>query len=164
MSIVLDLVLIAVVITLCVAGYNRGLIISLLNLLFTIGAMVLAILFYPLLAMLLVQLSIEWMTPPVVYFLSVIILFILIRVAFMFLKKFINAVTTRVPVLHQLNSIGGLAFGLLESVFMLSIAGILFRFFGDVLGDDITSIVQGSFIGNFFYENNPLIMLITRGL
>ena len=67
----------------------------------------------------------------------------------------------KLPVLHQVDTVGGVAFGLCQGVLIVStVMLILSLFSAGGVGGGLVAVIQASFVGEFFYSHNFLGLLI----
>ena len=65
------------------------------------------------------------------------------------------------PVLHQVDTIGGVAFGLCQGVLIVSAVMLVLSLFGTGGAENgVIAAVRDSYVGGFFYRNNFLGLLI----
>ena len=89
----------------------------------------------------------------IIKILAIIVLFILIKICFIFIKKFVKKITD-IPVIHQLDKVGGIVIGIIEAFIILTMAGALFNLFSGQINSDIMNLVEDSVVARFFYHNN----------
>ena len=88
---------------------------------------------------------------------SMILIFILVRVGLLLLKGVANGITS-IVIIKQINKLGGIAIGFLEGLLILYVIFavlIMFNSFGS--GSAIHTEIQQSFIAKIIYENNFLV-------
>lgn len=67
----------------------------------------------------------------------------------------------KLPMLHQVDTVGGVAFGLCQGVLIVStVMLILSLFSAGGVGGGLVAVIQASFVGEFFYSHNFLGLLI----
>ncbi|MBP3391694.1 MAG: CvpA family protein [Clostridia bacterium] len=67
----------------------------------------------------------------------------------------------KMPVLHQVDTIGGIAFGLCQGVLIVSTVMLGLSLFGTGgIGGTLMNAIQTSYVGGFFYSHNFLGLLI----
>lgn len=67
----------------------------------------------------------------------------------------------KLPVLHQVDTVGGIAFGLCQGILIVSAVMLVLSLFGaGGVGKVLMSTIQGSILGGFFYSHNFLGLLI----
>lgn len=91
---------------------------------------------------------------------AIVLLFIIIKILFLFVKKIIKNIT-KLPLIKQADRLGGLLLGVLESFVILTIVGALFVLFSGGLDGSIIEAVEQSLIGKFFYQDNLLIGILS---
>lgn len=220
MSIILDMVLIAIVVFICILAYQKGLVLSVFDLISSAVAIVLSCLLYPIISGFLKDtVVLEWIQSPiqemlleksaalgevsaaellqqfslpgVIYdgmldkigtvsgdlmvttgqvsmvvaqfilnIICIILVFVLVKVGLFFAKGFLQTIT-KLPVLKQVNKVGGIVFGVLEAFMILTILGALFSLFSGTMDSTVLSIVDNSHIARFFYQENLLIFFLS---
>lgn len=90
---------------------------------------------------------------------SVLIVAVITFVALLLIKPIWKSIR-KLPLLHQVDTIGGVAFGLCQGVLIVSAAMLALSLFGAGGAQALTAAVQSSFLGNFFYSYNFLGMLV----
>ena len=86
-------------------------------------------------------------------------LFLITRIVLIFIKG-IAKILTNLPVIKQFDKLGGVIYGLLESLVIVYVILALVSFISPMLSQ--TNIIQGiqsSFLGSAFYNNNLLLKL-----
>ncbi len=86
-------------------------------------------------------------------------LFLITRIVLIFIKG-IAKILTNLPVIKQFDKLGGVIYGLLESLVIVYVILALVSFISPMLSQ--TNIIQGiqsSFLGSVFYNNNLLLKL-----
>lgn len=221
MAIAVDLILVAIIIVICANSYLKGLVISVFNLVSSILAILVAVVFYPVVSgwlegtpllgwiqtpiqesllekgaelttvsaeNLIAQLKlpeaisqgildglgeVSGTLPEIVQPLSaavaafilqvicMIVLFLVVKIGLMFLKGVLETLT-KIPVLKQVDKLGGLAFGVIESFVLLTIVGALLSLFSGSVDSGLLEAVNSSYIGRFFYNQNLLIAWLSN--
>ena len=219
MSILLDVILIGIVIVACMIAYQKGLLVSIFNLISSLLAIALSFIFFPffsdflkgtaafgwiqspvqtLLAEqaallsevspegLLAQLplpeavfekmiaSLETVAAPelvastsvavagfVLDVLCMIVLFIIVKIGLLFVKGLLEKITS-LPVLKQIDKVGGVVFGLLEAFVFLTIVGAVFSLFSGMADGNLLNGVEHSVIAKFFYQENLLLFFLSN--
>ena len=92
----------------------------------------------------------------------ILILYILIRIGLKFVTALANLVS-KLPILNQVNKLGGLIYGILRGVLLVYILLLLVNLSGEIEPQNqVYSSVQGSYIGKVMNENNILNVLFTN--
>lgn len=89
-----------------------------------------------------------------------IVLFIISKIILLFIKGLANLLT-KLPVIKQFDKLGGILFGLLQSLIIIYIIFAIISLFSPMM--DGTGIIEGikkSFIGSMMYDNNLLLKII----
>lgn len=218
----IDLILIAVIIAVCINSYIKGLVISVFNLVSTLLAIGVAFMFYPVVSGWLEGTALlGWMQAPIeasllekgaelttvslegviaqlklpesisqsilnsigdvaagtlpeiaqavsaavaaflLQIICMIVLFLIVKIGLMFLKGILKTLT-KLPLVKQVDKLGGLAFGVVEAFVLLTIVGALLSLFSGSVDSGVLIAVNDSVIGNFFYNKNLLIALISN--
>ena len=91
---------------------------------------------------------------------SMIILFILFLILLFILRKIIEKIV-KLPVIKQMDKIGGIAFGTLQGLLIIFIVFALLMLFqsNQMLGG-LYETIDNSLIGKFFYEHNLIVSLL----
>lgn len=93
---------------------------------------------------------------------SIIVIFIIISIAMMFIKVLLKNIT-KLPILHQLDVVGGLFFGIVEGVLIIYITIAFLSLFGSNASiQPIIQAVDKSIIGGLFFKSNFIISFIVR--
>lgn len=221
MAIVIDLILIAIIVAVCVNSYIKGLVISVFNLVSSLAAMVLSYLFYPVIAGFLKGTAIlGWIQTPIrdsllesgatlgevtaesllgqlnlptsisqsllhalgdisgnlpelaesvsaavagfiLEIICIVVLFVIVKVGLLFAKGLLKTIT-KLPLLHQVDKLGGLAFGLIEAFVLLTVVGAVFSLFSGNVDSGVLGAVESTFLAKFFYQENLLIALLSN--
>jgi lysylphosphatidylglycerol synthetase-like protein (DUF2156 family) len=89
-----------------------------------------------------------------------IALFIVVRVALIFVGFFANSLA-ELPIVKQFNKAGGIAYGALQGiVIILAILAIIYFISSTTKDSNIVSIINTSFITKIIYYNNPILNII----
>lgn len=88
-----------------------------------------------------------------------IILFILLRIVLIFIKLISDAIT-ELPIIKQFNKSGGLIYGLLESLLIIYIIFAIIALL--IKNPVIEQLINDSYIGSIFYNNNLILMLLFK--
>ena len=92
----------------------------------------------------------------------ILILYILIRIGLKFVTALANLVS-KLPILNQVNKLGGLIYGILRGVLLVYILLLLVNLSGAIEPQNqVYSSVQESYIGKVMNENNILNVLFTN--
>ncbi len=92
----------------------------------------------------------------------ILILYILIRIGLKFVTALANLVS-KLPILNQVNKLGGLIYGILRGVLLVYILLLLVNLSGEIEPQNqVYSSVQESYIGKVMNENNILNVLFTN--
>lgn len=89
-----------------------------------------------------------------------IVLFIISKIILLFIKGLANLLT-KLPVIKQFDKLGGILYGLLQSLVIIYIIFAIISLFSPMM--DGTGIIEGikkSFIGSMMYDNNLLLKII----
>ena len=86
-------------------------------------------------------------------------LFLIARIAFIFLK-FITSLITKLPVIKQFDKVGGIIYGLLEGLVITYLALALISFITPMTNGDLSDNINKSYIGSQMYNNNILLNII----
>ena len=92
----------------------------------------------------------------------ILILYILIRIALKFVTALANLVS-KLPILNQLNQLGGIVYGILRGVLIVYIVLLLINLTGEIEPENqVYTAVGESYIGKMMNENNILDILFTK--
>lgn len=98
----------------------------------------------------------------IINILSVLLLFIVIRLALVLVKYILTGIT-KLPVLKQLDKVGGLILGALEgSLVVYVIMAILMLFNSAEFFAKIANEIESSVVAKFFYEKNLILELMVN--
>lgn len=90
----------------------------------------------------------------VVYGGTLIILFVIIRIALIFVSALANLIA-KLPIIKQFNELGGAVYGLLRGVIILYAILLIISFVGELSPKNMaTQAINESTIGKIMYENN----------
>ena len=93
---------------------------------------------------------------------SAIALFIIARIALLIVSLLSN-ILTDLPIIKQVDKTGGIIFGLLRAVILISILFALISFISPLIEDTgIVSMINSSFVGSLLYNNNLLLKIIFK--
>lgn len=94
--------------------------------------------------------------------LSVVVLILLILLVMMILKKTLKFIS-KIPVISQINRVGGFAAGILLALIWVSIiCAIINLFAASPSFTPITESINNSLFAKYFYNNNILMMLLAK--
>lgn len=107
----------------------------------------------------LIEQAAESATASVINILSIVLLYIAIRIALFFALKIINAIF-KLPVLKSINRLAGAAIGVVNALFIVYIlcAGLIW-FVPNDSSELIKDTVSKTYITQYFYNNNLLLEL-----
>ncbi len=92
----------------------------------------------------------------------ILILYIVIRIILRFVTALANLVS-KLPILNQLNQLGGIIYGILRGVLIVYIILLLVNLSGEIEPQNqVYTAVEGSYIGKVMNENNILDILFTE--
>ncbi len=91
----------------------------------------------------------------------IVLLFMIVKIGLLFAKGLLETVT-KLPLLHQVDKLGGLAFGLIEAFVLLTVLGAIFALFGGNVDSGVIGAVESTFLAKFFYQDNLLIALLSN--
>lgn len=88
-----------------------------------------------------------------------IILFIILRIALIFIKIISDAIT-ELPIIKQFNKSGGVLYGLLEALLIVYVLFTLITLFVKI--PTFEQAINSSYIGSIFYNNNLILSLLFK--
>ena len=92
----------------------------------------------------------------------ILILYIVIRIALKFVTALANLVS-KLPILNQLNQLGGIIYGILRGVLIVYVVLLLVNLSGEIEPQNhVYMAVEESYIGKVMNENNILDILFTK--
>ncbi len=92
----------------------------------------------------------------------ILILYIIIRIALKFVTALANLVS-KLPILNQLNQLGGIIYGILRGILIVYIVLLLVNLSGEIEPQNqVYTAVEESYIGKIMNENNILDILFTK--
>ena len=92
----------------------------------------------------------------------ILILYIVIRIILRFVTALANLVS-KLPILNQLNQLGGIIYGILRGILIVYIILLLVNLSGEIEPQNqVYTAVEGSYIGKVMNENNILDILFTE--
>jgi len=87
---------------------------------------------------------------------SIIAIFILIRIALIFITKLANAIA-KLPIINQFNKMGGILYGLIRGILIIYVTLLIINFVGLINPTNMLhQNINESYIGKNMYENNIL--------
>lgn len=96
-------------------------------------------------------------TELIVNIVSLILLFIVVRLALMIIKHILKGIA-KLPVFKQLDKIGGFAFGAVEGLLMVYvILAVLMLFQTTPVFSSVFDTINSSVVAKFFYQNNFIV-------
>ena len=94
--------------------------------------------------------------------LSIIVLVILLLIA-MFLLKNILKIFSKIPVIRQVDKVGGFICGLVLSVFWISLIALFFYLFSAYEGFSVVQAsIRNSLFAKYFYDTNIFVLLLSK--
>ena len=92
----------------------------------------------------------------------ILILYIVIRIILKFVTALANLVS-KLPILNQLNQLGGIIYGILRGLLIVYIILLLVNLSGEIEPQNqVYTAVGGSYVGKMMNENNILDILFTK--
>ena len=92
----------------------------------------------------------------------ILILYIVIRIILRFVTALANLVS-KLPILNQLNQLGGIIYGILRGILIVYIILLLVNLSGEIEPQNqVYTAVEGSYIGKVMNENNILDILFSN--
>ena len=92
----------------------------------------------------------------------ILILYIVIRIILKFVTALANLVS-KLPILNQLNQLGGIIYGILRGLLIVYIILLLVNLSGEIEPQNqVYTAVEGSYVGKMMNENNILDILFTK--
>lgn len=86
----------------------------------------------------------------------IVVLFIAMRIALVFISAFADAVT-KLPIVSQINKSGGIAYGILRGILMVYVLLLIAGISGQINPNNvINKSIDRSYLGKTMYENNIL--------
>lgn len=90
----------------------------------------------------------------------IIAIYLVVRVA-LFALTFIADAITSLPILKQLDDVGGIVYGAIKALIIVYVVlAILFFVVGLTANNTISTAIDSSFVTKFFYNNNVLLNLV----
>lgn len=94
--------------------------------------------------------------------LSIILLVVIILIAMFFLKNILK-IFSKIPVIRQVDKIGGFACGLVMSVFWISLIALFFYLFSAYEGfASVQESIRNSLFAKYFYDSNVFVLLLSK--
>lgn len=89
-----------------------------------------------------------------------IVLFLVSRIVLMLIKG-LTQLITKLPVIKQFDKLGGIIYGLLESLIIIYVILAILSFVSPLISQTgIIQAIENSFIGSIMYDNNLLLKII----
>ena len=89
-----------------------------------------------------------------------IAIYLIVRVA-LFALTFVADAITSLPILKQLNEVGGIAYGLVKSLIIIFVVlAIVFFVVGLTANETISTAIDSTYITKFFYNNNVILNIL----
>ncbi|NLC67242.1 MAG: CvpA family protein, partial [Clostridiaceae bacterium] len=102
----------------------------------------------------------EGLARVVIYIISMVLLFLAVRIAISIAKHLLEGIA-KLPLLKQLDKLGGFAIGAVEGLLTVYVAFAILMLFNTVPSfKQIHDAIETSMIARFFYENNFIIDLM----
>lgn len=96
----------------------------------------------------------------VINLISFIVIFTVVRVA-LFALTFIADVITSLPILKQLDDVGGILYGIIKALLIIYVVlAVIFFIANLTTNTTISDAISSSYITKFFYENNILLNIL----
>lgn len=87
-------------------------------------------------------------------------IFLIVRVA-LFVLTFVADAITSLPIIKQLNEVGGILYGLVKSLLIIYVVlAVVFFIVSVTANATISNAIAGSYITKFFYEHNILLNIL----
>ena len=94
--------------------------------------------------------------------LSIVLLVILILIAMFFLKNILR-IFSKIPVIRQVDRVGGFVCGLVMSMFWISLIALFFYLFSAYEGfASIQESIRNSLFAKYFYNSNLFVLLLSK--
>lgn len=89
----------------------------------------------------------------------IIIVFIISKIILLFFK-FIGDLISKIPLIKQVNNIGGFLYGLLKGFFLVYVLLAIIAILSPIMNiNNLVNIINGSIIANIMYNNNIILIL-----
>ncbi len=90
--------------------------------------------------------------------LSILIMWIIFKIAIAFLIGFISTVVEHLPIISTLNKYGGLGIGVIKGLFMISLIFLMLPIINEVsIFTGVVNLVNEGAISSWLYENNIIV-------
>ena len=90
----------------------------------------------------------------------IILLFVIARILLIFVKAITNLIT-KLPVIKQVDELGGMVFGIVQALVIIYIILAIISVIVPIIGNyAITTLIGQSYIGSILYNNNLLLEII----
>ena len=99
------------------------------------------------------------LTEKIVYIGTFALLFIVLRIALIFVKLLADLIT-KIPIIKQFDKTGGLIYGLVKGVLIVTVIFAVITLVSPIIDENYINIINNSIIGSFMYNHNILIGLI----
>ena len=97
------------------------------------------------------------LTGSIINFISILAIFIITRIILLLAKAIFEAVG-EIPVIKQLNEVGGIAYGLLRGIFLIYVVLAILSFLLPLMDQTlILGYINESVLTKFFYQNNVIL-------
>lgn len=91
---------------------------------------------------------------------AAIALFIIVRIALIFVKA-ISSMITDLPIIKQVDKIGGVAYGLVEALLIIYVVLAIVSFISPMLEQSgVVNAINKSIVGSALYNNNLLLKIV----
>lgn len=88
-----------------------------------------------------------------------LLLFIVVRIALKFVTLLTDLIT-KIPVLKQVNEVGGLIYGLVKGIFIVYVLLAVIYLISPLVNTDITNTIESSFVTKHLYKNNIILNIL----
>jgi len=99
----------------------------------------------------------------VIDIISICIIFLIVKIVLSIILTFLNGFAS-LPVLKELNSVGGIAFGLLQGIIIVFIIFTILTPFTAMSNNSINVAIDESTLGKILYNNNPIVGMVQEKL
>jgi len=160
-----DFSIFAVILIYVIIGFNRGFILSVYGFFGFFLNLYLTITFYPAFyKVVLKYIPFDFIIKghPFKDIIVRIVIFAILYVVIGFILKAIIGVIndiTKIPVIKQLNSLGGGVAGFLEGVLVVFVILAVVRLFGDYMPKEVLMAIKSSSLGYMMFSDNPIFKL-----
>lgn len=180
MSIILDIILVAILAASIYRGYKTGIINVGYKIVATIASILLAIILCSAITHLVIahtdidekieetiianntmaEIVAKPISEKIVGIAVIILLYLIARIIFTIIKTFTNIIA-KIPIIKQCNEIAGLIYGLLIGLLIIyGILAITFFIISMSGNTSIKTIIENTFITKLFYDNNMILNLL----